>query len=350
MTTKNSAQLPRVYFGLHMVPGVAEYTEPSVNDGKPYRILVEEEAIKNMDSTFQGRPLYVKHVEEVDLQNIQQEADGYVVRSFYNATDGKHWAEFIVVSDKGHDAIRNGWKLSNAYIPKEMRGGGQWHGVDFAKEVVRGEYEHLAIVPNPRYSESIILTPEQFKAYNHEKELELKRLSNSKGEKSMFNFFKKQKVENATDLESMSVTLPKSGKEVELSKMINEYDASMMSGDYGYANGDHKVKVGDAVMTVNDLVSKHMELMKSSMGDDEADKDAKTAVAEGEAKKNEEEEEAKKKKENEDKEAAEKAMEEKKKNALFFDELKDAPNKVINDSKTELSESKTARGKTRYGS
>ncbi len=217
----------------------------------------------------------------MDLQNIQQEADGYVVRSFYNATDGKHWAEFIVVSDKGHDAIRNGWKLSNAYIPKEMRGGGQWHGVDFAKEVVRGEYEHLAIVPNPRYSESIILTPEQFKAYNHEKELELKRLSNSKGEKSMFNFFKKQKVENATDLESMSVTLPKSGKEVELSKMINEYDASMMSGDYGYANGDHKVKVGDAVMTVNDLVSKHMELMKSSMGDDEADKDAKTAVAEG---------------------------------------------------------------------
>ena len=90
-----------------------------------------------------------------------------------------------------------------------------------------GEYDHLALVPDPRYAESVILTPEQFKQYNFDKETQLKKLSNSKSEtgviEGMFNFFKKTKIENS-DLESMSVKLPKSGREVELTKLINDMD------------------------------------------------------------------------------------------------------------------------------
>lgn len=367
MLIKNAKTAPVIYYGLHMCEGVAEYREPTVNNGEPYRIFIGEDTIKNMDPTFAGRPVYVKHVDSVNLDNLQAEADGYVVESFFNKADGKHWAKFIVVSDAGHEAIRKGWKLSNAYIPKEMSGGGLWHGVEFEKKVMRGEYEHLAIVPNPRYEESKILTPEEFKAYNHEKELELTRLANDKGEKSMaFNLFKKTKVDNAADFESMSVLLPKSKKEKTISQIINEADEMEMNADKPaedmMANGDHHVMVGEEKMKVNELVEKHMALkqaheeMKNKMGGDEADQDAVAAEGKGEGelkpKNGEKPVEKEKPAQNED----EKSDESKKANAkdatnVYFDMLKNAPNKPIKDAPTiDLSMDKVARGKSRYGS
>lgn len=264
---ENAKTPPKIYYGLHMLPGVAEYRDAGT---EPYRIFVSEDTIKNMDASFAGKPLFVQHVDEVNLENIQNEADGYVIESFFNKQDGKHWAKFIVVSDKGHEAISSGWKLSNAYIPKKFSGGGLWNGVEYLKEIVEGEYEHLALVPNPRYAESIIYTPEQFKRYNEDKENELKKVANSnhKGEKSMLNFFKKAKVENATDLENMSVVLPKTKKEVSISQLVNEMD-DMYKKDEGkdpkapaMANVEDHVKMNEDVMKVKDMMEKHMNLQK----------------------------------------------------------------------------------------
>lgn len=380
---KNATTLPQVYYGLHMVPGVAEYDEGE----SPYRIFIGENAIKNMDSSFQGKPVYVHHVDEVNLEKIQEQADGYVIESFYNKADGKHWAKFIVVSDAGREAIRNGWKLSNAYIPKHFAGGGLWNGVEYLKEVTGGEYEHLAIVPNPRYGESVILTPEQFKNYNEEKEIELKKVANSnnKGAFTMLNFFKKSKVENTADFESMSVVLPKSKKEVTLATLVNEMDEHYKKDEGkdpkapAMANGEHHVEVGGEKMSVNDLVSKHlsmkqeMEDMKKAkeenddgdMGDDasmdnedldggemEAQKDKKAADKTENEDLDGGEKEAQK-----DKKAADKT-ENKKKNELEAkraeakkraEALKNAPFTVIHDPiKVDLD--KAARGKARYGS
>lgn len=358
----NATVMPKRYFGLHMVEGVAEYREP---EQMPYRIFIGEEAIKNMDPSFEGRPVFVRHVDEVDLKNIQNEADGFVVRSFFNPADGKHWVEFLIVSDKGHNAIRNGWKLSNAYIPKEFAGGGQWHGVDYAKEVRRGEYEHLAIVPNPRYSESVIMTPEEFKLYNEDKELELKRLANSKGEEPMLQFFKKAKVENSADLEGTVVVLPKSKVEKSVLQLVNEMDDYQLKmKEPQMANGEHHVMVGEHKMSVNELVAKHMaacnelEEMKKKHPmenkEDEADKDAHAAEAKGEGELVPNEEEEKKKKENEGKEDMpdQKAAEKKSNDKKNFDALKNAPNDVVkNETKpVDLGEDKVKRGKARYGS
>lgn len=369
---KNDDAAGKVFYGLHMVEGVAEYREPQVNDGKPYRILLDSDTIKNMDATFAGRPVFVQHVDEVDNKDkdkLREEADGWVAESFFNKCDGKHWVKFIVVSDRGQQAIAKGWKLSNAYHPLETTGGGLWHAVEYAQKILRGEYEHLAIVPNPRYEESIILTPEEFKLYNSAKELELSRVANSKdkGAMSMFNIFKKTKVDNAGDLESMMVTLPKCKRDVALSTIINGYDEmekknADMAGQVPMANGDHHVMVGEDKMTVNELVAKHLAV-KDAFGGDEADKDAKAAEAQGEGElKVNEEEEAKKKKENEEKEMADKkANEEKekadkeakdaKKNASHFKTLKDAPLTAIKmEPSIDLSEDRVARGKARYGS
>jgi len=262
----NSRELPKILYGLHMCEGVAEYHET----GTPTRIFVGEDVLKNMNPTFAGKPVYVNHVENVNLDTLQEEADGYVTESFFNKADGKYWAKFLVVSDRGHEAIRKGWKLSNAYRIKNSRGGGKWHNVDYQQEVADGEYTHLAIVPNPRYEESIVLTPEQFKEYNSQKDQELKELANSKGERSMFKFFKKQAVENAAEMETLSVTLS-NGQEKTLKQVINELEEAMKAkaeekkneemeenapAEPMMANGDHMVAVGEEKMKVNELVEK----------------------------------------------------------------------------------------------
>lgn len=349
--------MPKVYYGLHFYPGVAEYAEPGKD---PYRIYINEETIKNMGPTFVGKPVYVQHVAQVDLDKLQEEADGYVIDSFYNKADGKHWAKFVIVSDKGHEAIRNGWKLSNAYVPKNMGQGGLHNGVEYKHEIMAGEYEHLAIVSNPRYEESIILTPEEFKEYNLKKESELNKLANSKvttkGEKSMnFNFFKKSKVENSTDLESMSVTLPKSKIEKTLSQLINEADeGEMKKKEPQMANEDHMVKIGENQMSVKELAQAYNDMLeeKKKSNEDEEQvenkEESKEEPKKEEPKKNDEDEEAKKKAlelaKHEEKEIAEK----KQNNLKALEAAEREATKKENSF--ELSEDKLARGKSRYGS
>lgn len=349
-----------VFYGFHFAEGLAEYRDGDT----PFRLFINESTAKEMDPTFPGRPVYLLHVDEVVVSELGNgKEDGWVAESFFNKSDGRHWVKFIVISDRAKEAIRTKkWKLSNAYKVKEFRGAGQWHGIDYQKEVARAEYEHLAIVPNPRYDEPGmgILTPDEFKAYNAEKELDLARLTNAKEEKvSMFKFFNQKPVENAADLESMVVELPKAKKKVSLADIINDADMAMMSG--GYANGDHKVKVGEEEMTVNELVDRHMKL-KSSMAegeklkendDSEADMDAKKAEkmgeGEGPAAKNDEDEEMEKKEKSKEK------KDDTKKNAktgdrAHFDKLKNAHETTQNAEVVELSLDKMARGKSRYGS
>lgn len=338
---ENSAQLPKVYYGLHFCIGVAEY------DGGE-RILINDDTAKEMNPTFAGKPVYVMH-QDVDVSKLQEQADGYVSESFYNPTDGKHWAKFIVVSDKGHEAISKGWKLSNAYVIRDTRGGGKWHNVDFDSEIARAEYSHLAIVPNPRYSESVILTPEEFKAYNSAKETELKELQNSQGEKSMLKFFKKSKVENSADLEGTMVALS-TGAEMTVKEVINAFEEKMakekdneekakeLEGKPVYANECHMVKVGENEMSVKELVEKYQALVAP-----------KEEVKE-EPKENKEEPKVEEKKE-EPKENLEEKIEEKKEekqNSEIFNALKYAG--LADAQVVDTSMDKLARGKARYGS
>lgn len=279
MTTEkiqNAKSFPQVYFGLHMNVGVAEYKKPGKD---PERIFIGERAIREMDGSFAGLPVYVGHVEDVDLDVIH-EADGYVIKSFYNPADGATWCQFIVTSDRGHEAIRAGHALSNCYTPGHDFGpGGEWHGVPYAREVKSGKYDHMAVVDDPRYAESSdvgILTEEEFKEYNRAKEAETQRFANSKEKESMgFKLFKRTKIENAKELnlDETIVELELSKKEMSLSDAIKTADKYMNMN--GYANGEHYVKAGDEEMTVNQLGKKYnaamaelAEMKKANEADD----------------------------------------------------------------------------------
>lgn len=237
-----------VWYGMHFYPGCAEYQEPE----KPaYRVLLKEPALRVMDPTFAGCPVFVQHVDEIetDINELRKEADGWVVESFFNQADGKHWAKFITCSDRAEQAIKRGMRLSNCYLPTKFISGGTWNGISYEREITDGEYEHLAIVPNPRYEESVIMTPDAFKAYNEQKLTELTKLANhnnnKKGDwKMKLNWFKRQKVENSTELDGMCVILPKSHKEISIEKLINEADEMEMKKDEAkMAHPDHMVEV-----------------------------------------------------------------------------------------------------------
>lgn len=281
-----------IWYGLHFYPGVAEYRPPGKD---PFRVFINEATIRAMGPTFAGRPVFAgQHVKEFEKgDRLREDADGWVVESFYNEADGKHWVKFIIVTEDGENAIKQGLKLSNAYNPENFGQGGVWNGVDYDKEVLGGVYNHLALVSDPRYDESMVLSPEQFKRYNDEKRSELLRLANEKEKGSgemKIKFFKRAVLENSVDLEGTEVELPKSKRQVTLAQLVNEADEAdekkkKEEKEPPMANMAHMVECNGKKMTLNDFMAAHktlndeLEAMKARHYDDVANGDKDDAEA-----------------------------------------------------------------------
>lgn len=217
----NSLEIGSVFYGLHMSEGLAHYTPQGEEE---FTVLLKNETIKRMNPSFPGKPVVVGHI---DSYSPISETDGVVAESFYNPADGKHWSKFIITTQKGLDAIANGWKLSNSLVVNKTSQGGDWHGLTFDRTVDQGTFHHLAIVPNPRYGESIILTPDEFKQYNKDKQAELEMLSNSKeNPMKIFKLFKNEAQDDKKmkELLSMSVVLPTTKRTVTIEQLCNEAD------------------------------------------------------------------------------------------------------------------------------
>ena len=300
---QNAKEEPKVFYCKHITSGVCAYADET--------ILIGEEALKGMDKTFAGKPIYVNH-QPVNLENLQQEADGYVAESFYLPEDGSHWAKIIIVSDKGHEAIRKGWKVSNAYVPDEFGVGGEWHNIPYNREVMKAHYTHLALVDNPRYEEAVVLTPEDFKMYKEEKQAQLKALENNKenkkpkGEgKTMFKLFKKTEVTNSDDLSKVMVELS-DGSAVSIGEMVNSVEKDIKEkAEAEEAKNklndllEEAVTVNGEEMTVKDLI-KEYESKCNKCNEDEDKKDDEEKVEEKKEAEGKEEKEDKEDKKNED--------------------------------------------------
>ena len=267
---KTKLQKAVVFYGLHFASGVVRY--PEMNP--PFTILVNSDVAKEMDRTMAGAPVFVNHVKPgTEQEEIQKgNDDGSVSESFFNQADGFHWAKFSVNTQEGLDALKNGWTLSNCWEPQAKDEQGLWHEVPYQKVAMNGNHRHLAIVDTPRYGESKVLTPEQFKQYNEECETRLLALRNSKeGEDQMFSFFKNKKEDVKFDADVM-VSLPKSKKQINLSELLNSTDEQMEKNPEGYANPEHKVKLHDGrVCNVGQMVEYHkgMSEMANAEGFDE---------------------------------------------------------------------------------
>lgn len=351
-----------IFYGMHFYPGLAGYEEPN---GASYKVYLSENTIRSMDPTFAGCPVFVLHVDSVpqDLDELRGEADGWVIESFYNQADGKHWAKFVVVSDKGLEGVRNGMRLSNCYLPKDFGPSGTWNGIDYDKEITAAEYEHLAIVPNPRYEESVIMTPEEFKKYNEDNLVELKRLANNNDKegsnKMKFSFFKRTKVENSLDLENMLVLLPKTKREVSIEKLINEADEPE---NLKMAHPDHLVDVGDERLTVKRLADCYKDSMSKMKDDDDEMMDSDDSEKEeldldkkDKSEQNEDMEEVDREKNEDEEEEEKKKKDSKKKNDLEKSKmfrnartLHEKKSHVVETSLSQVNRGKELLGSGRY--
>jgi len=375
---KNEKQLPKRYFARHIKEGLVHYLE----NGKDVLYLVKNDALQKMNKSFEGKPVYVRHVDSIDMDKLRETADGYVVKSFYNEFDGAWWTELMVVSDKGHEAVKKGWAVSNCYSPTEYGSGGVYHDIDYQKEVRNGEYEHLAIVPNPRYEEAVIMTPEDFQKYNEGKQQEIKQLKNSK-ENEMLTQEDMEAVV-AKVMNSLSEPIAVAVKEAmkakaeEDKKNAADEDRRNLINSIGElsakAEGEFAEGLDEKVRSIVEMASKlgnsedKEEAKENECGEEEKkeneaeeegkkeesdDKANESDKPEDEVKENESEADAEDKKEDACKNAdeEEKEPEEKKENSKgFFSLLKNAKAKSQDGSVTKTMAAGLALGKKRYGS
>lgn len=343
---ENAAIKPQIFYCRHMEVGVAGYEDEVI-----YASL---EAIKKMMPTFNGLPVYVHHVDDVNLETMREEADGYVSDCFYNELDGWVWAKFLVVSSEGIEAIAKGWSVSNAYMVHGWGSGGTWHNVDYQREMLDGEFTHLAIVPNPRYEDADIFSPDEFKLYQDGLTTQLKSLHNSKnGEKKTMRLFKNKREEITSFDENAMLDLG-DGQEISLSEIKNAVEKSMedeKKNEEEKMNMDSMIEVGDEKMPLKELVNRYKAMNKKSNEDEkenESDEDEKKN--EYDEKENEsEEKENEDEKENESEEDEKKNEEEEKQNAKNFESLKNAHNNPIT-VKLDTNAAQIDRGTSRYGS
>ena len=289
----NAKDYPNMFYARHMRPGTARYTDANGEEV----IRVDTTAIKKMAPTFNGKPVYVDH-QNVNLENIQAEADGYVTDSFYNKNDGWFWVKMVVVSDRAKDAIKQGYGVSNAYFPTEWAAGGTLNNCDYAREVMNGEFSHLAIVDNPRYEEAAIFSPEEYKRYNEDLENSLRELMNSKTEKKgngmSIKFWKKTEVQNASDADE-AVAVMDDGSEVPVTELVNAYKASQQAKEEELQNKkmklnmDDKVEVDGKPVTMKTLVESYQSKCNADEEAAKAEEEKANAEAEEEKKKEEEE-------------------------------------------------------------
>lgn len=286
MKKTNASQFPSVFYGLHMREGLVGYKE----DGEI--AYIKNDTILKMSPSLVGKPLIVRHP-GVDITPEDEELfDGYVVEAFFNKHDGNHWVKFIAVSDEAHKKIEQGWTLSNGYFHSRDETPGQHQGVDYDYEINGGEFEHMALVQNPRYEQSIILTPDEFKEYNLNKEAEIKKLTNEKKEIEM-KFFKKSKVEkleNEKEIGELSVLLPKTKKEKTINELIeiadvveeapSEEGKEVSVKDYVIIEGE-KVTIEQLLKTIEELsedkeVEKVEEIVENEIDEEDKKEDKKT--------------------------------------------------------------------------
>lgn len=232
-TLQNEKSMPQVFYAKHMKAGVANYPE------NKEVIYISNDTIADMAKSFEGKPVYVHH-QEVDLENLKDQMDGVVSESFWNKYDGEWWIKFVAITDDAKQAIANGWGVSNCYDHLVRGNGGTCINVKYDSEIIGGQFQHLAIVPNPRYEDAKIYTEEEYNNYIEQKKQKLDKITNSKGENNM-------KILNEADVKDLLLSKDSDitvGEAIEVlmnSKKVIDQEAEIM-----LANGE-KISVSELI-------------------------------------------------------------------------------------------------------
>lgn len=200
-TAKNSAGWPLSMKCSFIEPGIVNYADVGM-------VLVRKEVLDKMQNSFVGRPVVNEDHREVKPGDYKDgTVDGIVNSVWYEPTDGMFHCGYQVWDAKTLQNINRGYRVSCAYKVTQWGEGGIHNNVPYEREVLAGEYTHLAIVPNPRY--------------------EGVRIYNAKGAKTMtLKWIKKlmgaggKELENSVDIESSKSIIEVDGKDYTLDNAI----------------------------------------------------------------------------------------------------------------------------------
>lgn len=256
-------------------PGIVNYADVGM-------VYVRKETLDKMANSMIGKPVVNEDHRDVSPDEFSKgTAQGIINSVWYEPTDGKFHAAYQIWDQPTLKNIKDGYKVSCAYKVTRWGAAGVHNNVPYDREVLDGEYTHLAIVANPRYEDV--------------------RIYNAKGAKKMtLTWIKKllgadgKQVENSLDIDSSKSVLEIDGKNYSLDNAITalkEQEAKKAEelANKGPADDDMIDIGGGQKRSVKEL--KAAVALKNEMDDDEKKK-----------KKDDED-----KKENERKNAAEKA-------------------------------------------
>jgi hypothetical protein len=144
---KNAKDWPSLYECRFLKDGLVSYEDSGCGIN-----LIKKETIDRMLNSFIGKPVIQKH-QEVTPGNFEDVSVGYITDLYFNSQDGWHWCKFLLINDKAKEDISKGYSVSCAYKVTKLGEGGENHAIRYENEILEGEGEHLALVPNPRYEE-----------------------------------------------------------------------------------------------------------------------------------------------------------------------------------------------------
>ncbi len=189
-----------------IAPGLVNYKDTG-------NVMVDKPVLDRMSKSFEGKPIFNEMHKDVSRTDFTSgRADGVIANVRFE-DDGWYHCDALVWDPETIDnCLNKGYSLSCAYDVTQWGPGGVNNNIPYDREVLDGEYTHMAIVPNPRYERAKILI-------------------NSKGGAIMglLKWFSKDKdqkeIENSADLDKVKVDMG-AGKEVPLKEMIELYNST----------------------------------------------------------------------------------------------------------------------------
>lgn len=196
--------------------------------------LLKKETIDKFSNSFVGCPVIIKHADVTD-DNVKDLSVGVISRVWFNSDDGWFYCEGVITDKQAEDLISQGWSVScGYYVTDKDEGGGVWHDIAYDAEILNGNGEHLAIVPNPRYRDATILLNS-----SEESEMSLRKLFNAKKVRNSNKENEEMTIKNESSLKDEM--LEKAEEIIEAVKALegesddelrNSYNAMLKSFSY----------------------------------------------------------------------------------------------------------------------
>lgn len=199
----------RLAQAMHLEPGVVRY-EGMGENGSDLTLFLPKETIDRMRHKFAGAPVVNEtHKPEADIGSFSRgDADGVVTESYWDSGMGQEIVRYMVWTQEAVNNLESGkYGVSCSYtVTNRDMTPGTWHNVPYDGTILDGEYNHLAIVPNPRYEES------------------RNTLLNAKGGEGMFKLLlKKLGIENSVEVDGAKSSIEVGGKKVALKDAVAKY-------------------------------------------------------------------------------------------------------------------------------